>query len=175
MNTGRAVYIWNHHCEGIKRNKGSSHLVEACLHTSCFFPGTALVFFLLYTQTAEDQWKFCPTPHLTGKRRMRIFQEEYSSLSWKDGDGGKEEKSHLCVSTCYHSRTKNSPGLYISDTHFTTSFKLPKSIVSISESLSNPSSLFYLQSHFHILVAHHFLPLLLSNSLNWGFCCFSPL
>lgn len=53
MNTSRMVCIWNHNSEGIKRNKRSGHLVEAYLHTICFFPGTSLLcFFLPDTQIA---------------------------------------------------------------------------------------------------------------------------
>lgn len=77
-----------------------------------------------------------------------------------EGEGGKVQKNHLCVSISYHSRTKNYSGLYVFHYSF-LHLKLVKSILLPQEHLSNPPSLFHLQLHFLTLDSHHFLYFLL--------------
>ena len=80
MNTSRVLCIWNHHSERIKRNKGPIHLVQANLYIFCFFPGTFQLCFSVLTIKLHKTMESLSQPCLTGKRGMRIFQKEYSSL-----------------------------------------------------------------------------------------------
>lgn len=92
--------------EEIKRNEGSCDLVKTHFHTLCFFPGTSPVISFLFTNCIRP-WKSCPTPYLLEKEARACFRRNLLPYSWKDEDGGTVEKSHICVSTGYHNRTKN--------------------------------------------------------------------
>lgn len=132
MNRRRMVCIWNHHCEGIKRNKGSSHLVMAYIFPCfSFLPRNLLVFPSLHPNFMEHG-NLVPFPTLLGKG-VSIFQKEYSLHleGWRQWEGREKSSLFLFVITA-EARIL----VYTSSTiHFLTSFKLTKSIVSTSESL----------------------------------------